>query len=184
MRSVSLVCSLLLMVSSFSSVAEEVSPVVVNEQVTDAVTETTAEQAEVDGEAVSETPSATVSEVAVPVLFQARIEQHSAEELHALLTRAESIAAGQDEYTTTEPIAVVLSGEEIELFKREKYRDHKSLVDFAARLDAFNIIEVKSCSTWMSQRGIESTDLPPFVENVPSAHQENIRLEKAGYAYF
>ena len=57
-------------------------------------------------------------------------------------------------------------------------------MDLAARLDAFNIIDVKVCNNWMAQRGIELTDLPPFVDNVPVAQQETVRLEKAGYAYF
>lgn len=129
-------------------------------------------------------PAVASAESLIPTKFQARIERHSADEIYELLTRAEKIAAGQDEYSTEEPVILVLSGEEIELFKRENYRDHKPLVDLAARLDAFNIIDVKVCNNWMAQRGIELTDLPPFVDNVPVAQQEAVRLEKAGYAYF
>lgn len=129
-------------------------------------------------------PAVASAESLIPTKFQARIERHSADEIYELLTRAEKIAAGQDEYSTEEPVILVLSGEEIELFKRENYRDHKPLVDLAARLDAFNIIDVKVCNNWMAQRGIELTDLPPFVDNVPVAQQETVRLEKAGYAYF
>lgn len=129
-------------------------------------------------------PAVASAESLIPTKFQARIERHSADEIYELLTRAEKIAAGQDEYNTEEPVILVLSGEEIELFKRENYRDHKPLVDLAARLDAFNIIDVKVCNNWMAQRGIELTDLPPFVDNVPVAQQETVRLEKAGYAYF
>jgi intracellular sulfur oxidation DsrE/DsrF family protein len=129
-------------------------------------------------------PAVASAESLIPTKFQARIERHSADEIYELLTRAEKIAAGQDEYSTAEPVILVLSGEEIELFKRENYRDHKPLVDLAARLDAFNIIDVKVCNNWMAQRGIELTDLPPFVDNVPVAQQETVRLEKAGYAYF
>lgn len=127
---------------------------------------------------------AAATEIITPSRFQARIEKHSAEEIYELLSRAEKIAAGRDEYSTKEPVVLVLSGEEIELFKRENYRNNKSLVDLAARLDAFNIIDVKVCTNWMSQRGIELTDLPPFVDNVPQADQESMRLEKDGYAYF
>ena len=102
----------------------------------------------------------------------------------ALLQRAEKIASGQDVYRTREPVMLVLSGDEIELFKRDNYRDNKALVDLAARLDAFNIIDVKVCRHWTGQRGIELTDLPPFIEGVSSADQESKRLESAGYAYF
>ena len=120
----------------------------------------------------------------IPALFQARIQEHSADEMLALLQRAEKIASGQDVYRTREPVMLVLSGDEIELFKRDNYRDNKALVDLAARLDAFNIIDVKVCRHWTGQRGIELTDLPPFIDGVSSADQENKRLESAGYAYF
>jgi len=120
----------------------------------------------------------------IPSLFQARIEQHTADEMLALLQRAERIAAGQDEYRTRDPVVLVLNGDEIELFKRENYRTNKPLIDLAARLDAFNIIDVKVCKNWTAQRGIELTDLPPFIEGVSSGSQENKRLEQAGYAYF
>lgn len=120
----------------------------------------------------------------IPSLFQAKIQEHSADEMLRLLQRAEKIASGQDEYVTRDPVILVLSGDEIALFKRENYRDNKALIDLAARLDAFNIIDVKVCRYWTGQRGIEMTDLPPFIEGVSSADQENKRLEKAGYAYF
>jgi len=131
-----------------------------------------------------EVTPAVVSQSELPSLFQAQLREHSADEILQLLTRAEKIAAGEDEYQTQEPVVLVLFGSEIELFKRENYRTNKPLVDLAARLDAFNIVDVKVCSHWTSQRGIELTDLPPFIEGVPSGDQEMKRLEKAGYAYF
>ena len=109
---------------------------------------------------------------------------HTPDELLALLSRAERISSGLDEYSTTEPVALVLSGEEIDLFKRENYRKNKALVDLAARLDAFNIVDIKVCKYWMYQRGIDTRDLPPFVETVPEAEQEVKRLQKAGYVSF
>ena len=135
-----------------------------------------------EGEVTAEIIPASVEDI--PALFQARINEHSADEMLALLQRAEKIASGQDVYRTREPVMLVLSGDEIELFKRDNYRDNKALVDLAARLDAFNIIDVKVCRQWTGQRGIELTDLPPFIEGVSSAEQENKRLQKAGYAYF
>jgi len=136
----------------------------------------------IDGE--PEAAPAVVAEISIPTLFQARIAEHSADEMLALLSRAEKISSGQDEYSTQDPVVLVLSGDEIELFKRENYRTNKALVDLAARLDAFNIVDVKVCTQWTAQRGIELTDLPPFIESVPAGDQEMKRLEKAGYAYF
>jgi len=147
------------------------------------VAEATVEPAvAIDGE--PEAAPAVVAETSIPTLFQARIAEHSADEMLALLSRAEKISSGQDEYSTQDPVVLVLSGDEIELFKRENYRTNKALVDLAARLDAFNIVDVKVCTQWTAQRGIELTDLPPFIESVPAGDQEMKRLEKAGYAYF
>ncbi|APR65825.1 hypothetical protein CN03_02130 [Thalassolituus oleivorans] len=125
-----------------------------------------------------------VSVAPVATRYQAYIQRHNAEELFDLLQHAEKIASGQLEYSTQEPIPLVLTGEEIELFKRENYRDNKPLVDLAARLEAFNIIDIKVCSRWLGDRGIEMTDLPPFIDGVVSGQFEVERLQKEGYALF
>jgi hypothetical protein len=116
--------------------------------------------------------------------LQADVALHTLAELKQLLEQAEKIANGGTEYNTDEPIAVVLHGEEIKAFVRSNYRDHKALVDLAARLDAFNIIEVKACKRWIGANGIMANELPPFIETVPFGGAERNRLVKAGYAYF
>jgi len=116
--------------------------------------------------------------------LQANIAIHSTEELRGLLEKAEKIANGETQYNTDEPIAVVLHGEEIKAFLRSNYRDNKELVDLAARLDAFNVIDVKVCRRWMGANGIAEGDLPPFLEAVPWGAGERKRLQQAGYAYF
>ena len=119
-----------------------------------------------------------------PQTLQANIELHTLSELQQLLLQAENIASGGTEYNTSEPIAVVLHGEEIKAFLRSNYRMNKSLVDLAARLDAFNVIDVKVCKRWMGANGVMANDLPPFVEPVPFGAAERDRLKAAGYAYF
>ncbi len=116
--------------------------------------------------------------------LQADIALHTLLELKQLLEQAESIANGETQYNTEEPIAVVLHGEEIKAFVRSNYRSNKALVDLAARLDAFNVIDVKVCKRWMGANGIMENQLPPFVELVPFGVGERDRLEKTGYAYF
>ncbi len=116
--------------------------------------------------------------------LQADVALHTLAELKQLLDQAEKIANGETEYSTSEPIAVVLHGEEIKAFIRSNYRSNKALVDLAARLDAFNVIEVKVCKRWMGANGIMANELPPFVEAVPFGAGERDRLQKAGYAYF
>lgn len=109
---------------------------------------------------------------------------HTSEELFSLLERAERIAVGEDEYSTTEPVVLVLNGEEIDLFKRENYRTNKTLIDLAARLEAFNVVDIKVCKYWMYQRGIDIRDLPPFIDTVHRAQSEKNRLKQAGYVSF
>jgi hypothetical protein len=116
--------------------------------------------------------------------LQADIALHTLDELKQLLDQAEKIANGETHYNTDEPIAVVLHGEEIKAFIRSNYRKHKALVDLAARLDAFNVIDVKVCKRWMGVNGVIANQLPPFVEAVPFGAGERVRLEQAGYAYF
>ncbi|MFT6190070.1 MAG: intracellular sulfur oxidation DsrE/DsrF family protein [Oleispira sp.] len=125
-------------------------------------------------------------EVIKPSKLQANIALHTLEELKKLLVQAEMIANDEagSEYDTDKPISVVLHGEEIHAFVRSNYRNNKALVDLAARLDAFNVIEVKVCKRWMGANGIMESQLPPFIEPVPFGLGERERLQKAGYAYF
>ncbi len=116
--------------------------------------------------------------------LQVNIALHTLVELKQLLEQAEKIANGESQYNTDEPISVVLHGEEIKAFVRSNYRSNKALVDLAARLDAFNVIDVKVCKRWMGANGIREDQLPPFVDPVPFGAGERERLEKAGYAYF
>lgn len=134
--------------------------------------------------ATSVADSSEQSDKAQTQKLQANIALHTLSELQQLLQQAENIADGNGEYNTNEPIAVVLHGEEIKAFLRSNYRMNKSLVDLAARLDAFNVIDVKVCKRWMGANGIMANDLPPFVEPVPFGAAERDRLEAAGYAYF
>ena len=122
--------------------------------------------------------------VLAPQKLQANVALHTLAELRQLLEQAEKIANGESQYNVTEPIAVVLHGEEIKAFIRSNYRSNKALVDLAARLDAFNVIDVKVCKRWMGANGIMENQLPPFVEAVPFGGGERDRLEQAGYAYF
>jgi intracellular sulfur oxidation DsrE/DsrF family protein len=135
-------------------------------------------------EAVQPSIEPSVSVTPVTTRYQAFIQRHNAEELFDLLQRAETIASGQLEYSTSEPIPLVLTGEEIELFKRENYRDNKSLIDMAARLEAFNVVDIKVCRRWLGDHGIEMTDLPSFIDGVVSGEFEVKRLQQAGYTLF
>ena len=57
-------------------------------------------------------------------------------------------------------------------------------MDQAARLDAFDIVDVKICQTMMSISGVERDDIPAFIDQVPDGRIEVERLQNKGYVYF
>lgn len=92
--------------------------------------------------------------------------QQSPGDITALLNRADRIARSTN-FSPIEPVTFVLHGDEINLFKRENYSANQMLVDLAARLDAFKVIDIRVCETWMRDNQVAASDLPPFVELVP-----------------
>ncbi|MCD8521861.1 MAG: DsrE family protein [Saccharospirillaceae bacterium] len=115
--------------------------------------------------------------------IQAVVKLHTAEELQSLLTRAEELSR-RVEYRNNEPVRLVLSGDEIAIFVRSSYRGNKALVDLAARLDAFNVVELKVCRNWMDRNNVEATDLPAFLDPVTNGAEEVTRMQLEGYASF
>lgn len=81
----------------------------------------------------------------------------------------------------TDPVIVILHGEEAASFTLNDYPRNRSLLDRAALLDAYNLIDVRMCETWMQENGVENSDLPAFIETVPYAPEEIRRLEADGY---
>ena len=86
-----------------------------------------------------------------------------------------------EDAAAVDPVVVVLHGDEAASFTRANYTANKMLVDRAALLDAQRLIDVKMCETWMSDNGLEQSDLPAFIETVPYAPEELERLQSEGY---
>jgi len=109
------------------------------------------------------------------------VSNHSPAELEALLHRAEEIrethATGYDNLD----IVLILHGPDIDIFRQENYSKHKPLVDLAAKLDAFKIIDMKICETTMSNMDVQRSEVPAFIESVPYAPDEIRRLNEEGY---
>lgn len=79
-------------------------------------------------------------------------------------------------------IAIVLHGDELQLFQKRNYSSNQSLVDRARMLDEDNIIDIKACQTMMRTLDIEQSELPSFIEQVPFGPAEIERLEaEAGF---
>ena len=83
-----------------------------------------------------------------------------------LLNRAESLI---ETTPRPEPIIILLHGPEAEPFLRSNYSANRDVVNLAARLDAFKIVDVKVCETWMQENDVTADDMPAFVETVPYA---------------
>jgi intracellular sulfur oxidation DsrE/DsrF family protein len=121
---------------------------------------------------------------AVPPQFIAQIEAHSSSEISDILKRLDGILQSEEGFPTSEPLALVLHGEEVRTFLRENYADNREIVDLAARLDAFNAIDIQVCETWLRGASITKSDLPAFVDTVPYGPAQEKALLEQGYEYF
>ena len=109
------------------------------------------------------------------------VSNHSMAELEALLGRAEEITrATSGDYDHLE-IVMVLHGPDIEWFTQDNFETNKQLVELAARLDSYEIIDMKVCETAMEKQGVLRDDIPDFIESVPYAPDFMKRLVKEGY---
>jgi intracellular sulfur oxidation DsrE/DsrF family protein len=109
------------------------------------------------------------------------VSDHSPEDIEALLYRAEEIRETHAEGYDDLEIVLILHGPDINIFKQENYDKHKAIVDLAAKLDAFDIIDMKICEKSMSNMGIDRSEVPAFIESVPYAPDEIRRLREEGY---
>ncbi|OUR60401.1 hypothetical protein A9Q73_12145 [Bermanella sp. 47_1433_sub80_T6] len=115
--------------------------------------------------------------------FIAQLHANTPQELADLLDRAESWAKQSKTYPKY-PIAIVLHGPEVNVFIKKNYGQYQSLVDQAAKLDAFKVVDIKICERWMGFNNIDRNQLPAFVDTVPFGPAEEVRLIEAGYQSF
>ena len=101
----------------------------------------------------------------------------SAQELDVVLNRAEDLRSLFDPEQHSR-IAIVLHGNELQLFQQQNYSSNMSVVDRARLLDQDNIIDIKACQTMMRTIDIGQNELPSFIEQVPFAPTEIKRLEE------
>jgi len=141
------------------------------------------------------TPVAVVDEIVVPVEALPATDElpekivldvsvHTIEGLRVLFDRAEALAMTPRPEGEDVSLVLVLHGPEVEYFSIKNYDQYKDIVDQAARLDAFDIVDVRVCQTMIGMRGIERTDIPSFIEQVPYGPGEVERLQQEGYVAF
>jgi intracellular sulfur oxidation DsrE/DsrF family protein len=123
-------------------------------------------------------------EESVPVRAVLDISVHTIEGLRVLLDRAEVLAMRPQAKGEEASIVLVLHGPEVEFFSIKNYEKYRDIVDQAARLDAFDVVDVKICQSMMEMRGIERDDIPAFIEQVPLGPDEVDRLVEDGFVAF
>jgi len=121
---------------------------------------------------------------AVPERTVLDVSVHTIEGLRVLFDRAEELAMTPRPKGEDASVILVLHGPEVEYFSLKNYDKYKDIVDQAARLDAFDVVDVKICQTMMGARGIEQSDIPSFIEQVPYGPGEVERLKQEGYVAF
>jgi intracellular sulfur oxidation DsrE/DsrF family protein len=101
----------------------------------------------------------------------------SAQELDVILNRADSLRKlfDPDQHGR---IAIVLHGDELQLFHKDNYAANQSIVERARLLDEEKVIDIKACQTKMRFLEIDQSELPGFIEQVPFAPVEIERLEQ------
>ncbi len=122
--------------------------------------------------------------VTVPPGYVFGVTVSSAQQLEVILDRADSLRKlfNPDQHSR---IAIVLHGEELQLFQKGNYTANQSIVERARLLDQEQIIDIKACQTRMRELNIQQSELPNFIEQVPFAPAEIERLKnKEGFTLF
>ncbi len=109
------------------------------------------------------------------------VTEHTIEELEDLLSRIAEVTEASPEAFNDLEIIMVLHGPDIDYFTKKNYLENKSIVDLAAKLDAFNTIDMKVCKTTMNSLGFELSELPEFIEPVPFAPKTISSYKEQGY---
>jgi intracellular sulfur oxidation DsrE/DsrF family protein len=134
--------------------------------------------------AIAVTLIAGLLAIALPSQAQPKAEGYvfsvtvnSAQQLDVVLSRAEDLRELFDPEQHGR-IAIVLHGNELQLFQKQNYSSNMSVVDRARLLDEDDIIDIKACQTMMRTLDIGQNELPSFIEQVPFAPAEIERLQQ------
>lgn len=117
--------------------------------------------------------------------FLAEITVNSPEEVEQALRRAEQLFEQGAVDDATGPATFILYGPEVSIFLKENYQQHKTIVDLAARLSAFQVVDIRVCEIRLGMMGRDKEAIHPFVGTVPYGPGEVDRLIKEEhYRYF
>ena len=117
--------------------------------------------------------------------YVARILNDSPEEVADALQRAEKLYLEGKLPQDANPIAIILHGPEVEIFFKDNYSEYKKIVDLAARLSAFGVVDVRVCETQTGIMGRSRSSIHSFIGTVAFGPTEVKRLlDQKSYVYF
>ncbi len=115
--------------------------------------------------------------------FVAGISLHTEQELEQLFDRIEALLDQPRGESEQPPVSLVLHGPEVEFFALKNYDKYKSIVDWAAKLNALGALDISICRTRMQSLGIGADEVPTFLRQVPYGPDEVRRLLDSGFVY-
>ncbi|WIO74503.1 acyl-CoA transferase [Porticoccaceae bacterium LTM1] len=113
-----------------------------------------------------------------PPGYVARFGLNNPEDVNVALKRAEQIYQDSGLDDSLPPIIFIIHGPEAAIFLKENYSIYKEIVDRAARLSAFKVIDVKVCETRLGVMQALDKPLHPFVGTVKLGPAEIERLRQ------
>ena len=117
--------------------------------------------------------------------YLARIGYNDPEQLNEALERVQAFYEENEGETPSSPISIVVHGPEVEVFAKGNYEEYKNIVDRAAQLAAFGVLDIAVCETRLGIDGVEMSEVYPFVNTVPFGPAEEDRLiTQEKYIYF
>jgi intracellular sulfur oxidation DsrE/DsrF family protein len=121
-----------------------------------------------------------------PPGYLGRIELNNPDGVAAALRRAESFYHGEGmREEEIPPLVLVIHGSEVGIFFKENYSQYKPIVDLAAKLAAFQVIDIRVCEASAQIMGLDIKTRFPFVGTVPYGPVEITRLiDVEKYVYF
>lgn len=121
----------------------------------------------------------------VPGGYLARIQLDAPDQVEAALRRAQLLYETGEIRPGDAPLTFVLHGPEVAIFFKENYEANQVLVDLAAKLSAFEVVDMKVCETRLGVFGESRQSLAPFISTVPFGPSEISRLiNEEEFVYF
>lgn len=108
----------------------------------------------------------------------------SVAEFNGVLDRVSYLSQlnGPDPFTNS--IVLVLHGDELNYFAIKNYAKYRDLMERAQSLTVGEVIHFRVCAAAARARGLKAGDLHGFVQVVPMADAEIVRLQREeGHAY-